>query len=493
MVWRARRQDDGSAEPAGLAWAFAPLLGSAPMWVYSRYGLVEHRQLLAEYLALAAISTGFLAWIARRPPGRAAAALIAALSATALAGLAVWRIRSTMLVSGDLAIQIHSLWSTWHRNGIFPNFLFRISIFAEHLLLILAPLLPFYRIFHGPVGLTLFLVLALAVTGALAAAPFRARPALRFLALAAFLLHPGIAGQFLFCYHSEVLALPFLVGAYLNYRREKARGFFFFCLAALTAVEYISFTVMAFSILAFLDRRSWFWKAAPLLLGLGWGAAAYLLLEHPKVTVDEARASLLSLSHLLSALGQRREFLEQLLVPTLLVLPFLGRAWVLALPSLALSLFVVTSDRVGVYMHTAAPAAAFLALSAFEGADRIEGWLPRIRPAGLALALIAVVSASFDLAWMDGARIAPEIVQAVQERAVRGGVTCSRRLSYHFAERRVIRFYQQGERTPWVILDDGAGWEKSAYAAYYKAIAADPSYRLEPVPGNALRLYHRLE
>ena len=211
------------------------------------------------------------------------------------------------------------------------------------------------------------------------------------------------------------------------------------------------------------------------------------------MTVDEARLSLLSLSHLVGAPGQHREYLEQLFLPALLVLPFLGRAWVMALPSLALSLFVVTTDRVGVYMHTSAPAAAFLALSAFEGTARLEGLWPRLRPACLLLAIMAVVSASFDLVWLDGTRIPSEIIQAVQERTVGGGLTCSRRIAYHFAERRVIRFYQHGERTRWVVLDDGTGWEKAANADFYRSIEADPHYRREPLPGNILRLYRQVE
>jgi uncharacterized membrane protein len=483
-----------------ILWALFPVLGSIPIWIFSRYDLAGAVMPLVWPMALAAASTaGAVAWViyatgpARPAPAsvkwQVAAGLMLIL---ALAGFALYRINWSLIVSGDLAIYDHAFWGALHGQGLLPSLLYRDSLFREHLDLMLLALLPAYALWPGPGSLTLALLLTLAASG-LIAVRFLPEADRRYglLVFFAFMLHPGVCGQYLNCFHGSPLALPFLAGAYFYYRAERARPFYLLLILAQLCSEYICFTLIMFPVLAFLDRRSIHWKAAPLVLGLGYGGLAYLMLAHPSLTVGRAAGQLLSPLELMHRVMQRTDYLERMFLPVLVVLPFLGRSWILSLPAILISLLLIedAAGRVAVYMHTSAVANLFLIISAVEGINRLRRRFPSAPWPELLLPVMLIVSLSFDLDFAEGPRRSPDVVAQVQKITGREGVTASRRLCYHLSRRPVIRFYDARERTQWVVIDYQAGWERGAFRPFLDAVAADPDYVPVLDLKNDLRIY----
>jgi hypothetical protein len=143
-------------------------------------------------------------------------------------------------------------------------------------------------------------------------------------------------------------------------------------------------------------------------------------------------------------------------------------------------------------MHTSAMANLFLLVSAFEGVRRLREKYNRSLWPGAVAPLMLVACISYDTVWITGDTIPGSEVSRIEKIVGRDSVTCSRRISYHFSRRPEIRFYQHGEPTRWVILDQGAAWEKAAFREYYRMVESSPDYALADGADGGLKVY-RLE
>lgn len=187
-----------------------------------------------------------------------------------LAALSLLRY-STAGASGlDLGIYGQVLWNTahgrWFEFSIHPH-----SYLGDHLELGLILLAPF-AIFGTVPVLVIAQALALAAAGPLAFALARRRLPLWLAVVTAvgFLISPFIANAALFEFHFLTFALPVLLGAIVAYEARRLDAFLGLLTAALFIREDLAPVVVAFGVLAALDRRGWRWWLGPVLGGSAW-------------------------------------------------------------------------------------------------------------------------------------------------------------------------------------------------------------------------------
>lgn len=150
------------------------------------------------------------------------------------------------------------------------------SYLGDHVELILLALVPIYALFAAPQTLLIIQILALA-SGAFAVYAigrcFLSRSASLAVALA-YLLSPLVGNAALFEFHALPFAIPLLLAAAYGYLRRRFGFFLLFAVLALTVREDVALVVAAFGLVALIDRRRWYWTAAPLALGAAWFAAS---------------------------------------------------------------------------------------------------------------------------------------------------------------------------------------------------------------------------
>ncbi|MBI5467403.1 MAG: DUF2079 domain-containing protein, partial [Candidatus Kerfeldbacteria bacterium] len=171
----------------------------------------------------------------------------------------------------DLAIYTNTTWSLSHGHG-FASSIHDPSYLGDHLEAWLYPVSWIFRLWPSAVTLlfvqTLVLASAVIPLAKLANQYFRERGAL--IAAAVFLVHPLVINSALYEFHGLVFVLPILLWSILWYRQQRW-GWWLVSLAALVIVrEDMPLVALGWAILALIDRRSWRWWAAPLLVGLGW-------------------------------------------------------------------------------------------------------------------------------------------------------------------------------------------------------------------------------
>ena len=176
-----------------------------------------------------------------------------------------------------------------------------------------------------------------------------------------FLLFPTIASQHVNQIHDDQFALPFLVFAFYFFVREDFRRFVLMMVLGCLAKESMTLTTAAFGLYALLQRRSWKWVVVPIVfsglyLGFaifllrhvfpGMGApvweAAYHLGMYGKTYPEIAATFVTRPGFVLQTVFSRErvEYLGQLLLPLLYVLPWLSAAVLVSLPNLLLNLVV---------------------------------------------------------------------------------------------------------------------------------------------------------
>ncbi len=178
--------------------------------------------------------------------------------------------------SFDLAIYNQTFWNTAHGNWfqitIHPG-----SYLGDHFELLIAPLSFAYAFFPSPKTL-LFLQTLVVALGAIPAY-FLAKHfaekhhAPRWLvpfSVAVYLLNPFLWNMNLFEFHILPFAIPLLLTAALFYEKEKFFPYIFFLLLSLTVREDVALVIAMFGVLALLQKRSWRWVAAPLVIGGAW-------------------------------------------------------------------------------------------------------------------------------------------------------------------------------------------------------------------------------
>jgi uncharacterized membrane protein len=169
--------------------------------------------------------------------------------------------------SFDLAIFSQVTWKI--TRGATDSSILGISMFGDHLSLVLFLLAPLYALFPSPFFLILVQTLALAVGAFPLYLAVKEDLGERIGALFAglYLLYSPLGYVANFDFHPPALAVPLLLFAYLYYRRERYSLFVAFLVLSTICSENVSPVVFMFGFLALVDRRSPRWSLFPLLFG----------------------------------------------------------------------------------------------------------------------------------------------------------------------------------------------------------------------------------
>ncbi len=146
------------------------------------------------------------------------------------------------------------------------------SYLGDHFEIFIVLLLPFYLLWPSPQTLliiqTVFLALAAWPLYLIASARLGKKYALVMGLI--FLFSPLILNTNLFEFHLLALAIFFLLWAFYFFEKNKFGWWLVLALLALTIREDVALVLIMFSLLAFLEKKSWPWKIWPAGLGLFW-------------------------------------------------------------------------------------------------------------------------------------------------------------------------------------------------------------------------------
>jgi uncharacterized membrane protein len=183
----------------------------------------------------------------------------------------------------DLAIFNQIFWNTV-RGRPFALSIHPHPSLGDHAELAVLLLAPVYALVQDPRTLLLlqaaavvapaFAVLALARTRLASAGKTAATAAVPFALACAWLLNPSVLNIALFEFHMLPFALLPLLLAVLAYARGRKRLFIVCAALAMLVREDVAMVVAALGILAWMERRSWWWRAIPLAMGAAWFAVA---------------------------------------------------------------------------------------------------------------------------------------------------------------------------------------------------------------------------
>jgi len=196
-------------------------------------------------------------------------------------GLCIWKYGLYLYDSIDLAYFNQVFWNMlhgrWFMGSIHPH-----SSLGDHAELVIPFLLPFYAAFPGPRTLLVIQTVALALPAWPLFLIAERRSAARSLApvaiAALWLASPFVQNINLYEFHILPFALLPLMFALLEYDRGRLRRFLVFAAIALIVREDVALVIAAFGILAWMEKRSWAWRLAPMALAGAWFAAAMKLI-----------------------------------------------------------------------------------------------------------------------------------------------------------------------------------------------------------------------
>jgi uncharacterized membrane protein len=189
----------------------------------------------------------------------------------------------------DLAIYSQVFWNSVH-GDLFVQSIHPHSYLGDHAEFAIVLLLPFYAAWKDPRALLIMQTAALS----LAAVPLflivrsrfeavklggKSTPYALLVALA-WLLCPAVQNANLFEFHLLAFAPLPLFFALLEYDRGRPRRFMVWCLLALLVREDVALAVFGIGLLAWIERRGWFWKLAPLGLAASWFLGAMAVISH---------------------------------------------------------------------------------------------------------------------------------------------------------------------------------------------------------------------
>lgn len=207
------------------------------------------------------------------------------LTTAVLAAACAWKYGLFAYNGIDLAYFSQVFWNTVHgrpfQQSIHPHL--SLGDHAELAILLLAPL---YALWQDPRCLLLLQAIALALPAwpLWKIAVHRNSPHGRFFALApllmagAWLLNPLVHNVALFEFHMLPFALAPLMMAMLAYEEGKKAQFIAWTTAALLVREDVALVVIMIGVLAWMERKTLWWKIAPVVMGAGWFMAAMALI-----------------------------------------------------------------------------------------------------------------------------------------------------------------------------------------------------------------------
>lgn len=183
----------------------------------------------------------------------------------------------------DLAYFNQVFWNTVHghpfRQTIHPHL--SLGDHAEFAILLLAPL---YAIAQDPRTLLVLQSIALALPAwpifLLAKKRFGHASLLPLLVAFLWLASPLVQNINLFEFHILPFALLPLFFALYEYDRGNKKRFLLYALLALIVREDVALVVTAIGLLAWLEKKSWWWHLTPALLGGAWFIAAMNVIGH---------------------------------------------------------------------------------------------------------------------------------------------------------------------------------------------------------------------
>ncbi|MFC1662552.1 DUF2079 domain-containing protein [Patescibacteria group bacterium] len=171
----------------------------------------------------------------------------------------------------DLAIYNQVMWNS-SQGDLFSFTLHPHSYLGDHLEFILLLLLPFYWLWQQPFTLillqTIFLIMAVWPLWLIARQKLSERWA--FIIGLAWLFSPFLHNINSFEFHALALTPFFIFWAIFFYLKSRWWPFLAFILLSLSIREDVSLVILAFSFLAFIDKRSWRWRLVPVILGVIW-------------------------------------------------------------------------------------------------------------------------------------------------------------------------------------------------------------------------------
>ncbi len=320
----------------------------------------------------------------------------------------------------DLAYFNQVFWNSLHGRFFSQSIHPHLSL-GDHAELAIIPLLPLYALFPDPRTLLVMQAAALA----LPAWPIYllARERLRrtsasvvlkeygpLLLALAWLANPMVQNITVFEFHILPFAIFPLFFALLEYERGRKVPFLIWTILALTVREDVALVVAAVSLLAWLEKKSAFWKIAPVILGAAWFLGAMRLISafapgggykfmvyYAWLGPTPARAALGAVLHPLRlllhflALGNIEMILGFLL--TLVFLPLLRpRALVLALgPLLQMIMGAPGGGQLVLQTHYAALFLPALFLAAADGIAGSPWVVAKVRRLGVPDAKVLTV------------------------------------------------------------------------------------------------------
>jgi len=187
----------------------------------------------------------------------------------------------------DLAYFNQVFWNTVHGRFFAQSIHPGLSI-GEHAEFAILLLTPFYALFNDPRMLLALQVIALVVPvfiiGKLArqrlAGHGREAALAPMILAAAWLLNPAMQNMALFEFHLLPFAIAPLLMAMLAYEQGHKRRFLLWAALALLVREDVALVVVMIGLLAWLERKTLWWRIAPALLGVGWFVGAMGVIRH---------------------------------------------------------------------------------------------------------------------------------------------------------------------------------------------------------------------
>lgn len=345
-------------------------------------------------------------------------------------GLNVYRARA-LRQGFDFLVYEQPIWNTVHGRPFEQSmYSFASTHLGVDLALFELWVAPFYALWQSPV--TLFFLISLgAGLGALPLfllARERYRSALVGLGWAAlYLLFLPVGTITLDEFQPRLFAATALLGAYWFYRRGRAVPFWICLALAITVRSDVGLIVAAFGLYGLVERRSWRFSLAPLLVGLGyWAVAVFLLIPalaggHAFLwqinyswlgTTSRQIVTTIVTHPLYTARGvftlEKLRYLAQLLWP-LAFLPLLRpRLLLIPLPMLGLNLLSERVVQFDLYHQYQALIVPFLVLAALYGladlldASRRTGRVVVLLVAALAAAVLLLPVWSGDAGSRNG-------------------------------------------------------------------------------------------
>jgi uncharacterized membrane protein len=329
-------------------------------------------------------------------------------------------------IEGDMAAIVNSFWNTVHGRFFYCVYI-GMSHFGVHVTPAILVALPLY--WAIPSGYMLLFVQSLTVASA--GLPFflLARTVLRdqrsaSLMTVAFLFYPTVVTNHVNQIHWEYWALPYIVAAVYFLHEQRFWPFAAFALLAMTGQESLPLTVGMFGIYAAIRRRNPKWIVTPIVLALIYGVFVFKIViphfagnrgyvvahyfgELGNTPAELIKTCLTQPGRIIAQMWHvdRAVYLVQMLQPLLWLTPVLCWEFILAAPSLGISLLVNEPAFRVIPWHYNPTSGALLCVAAIYGVRRLATlgeqrwrWLPS--QSGIAFAICVLSISSWPL-WLN--------------------------------------------------------------------------------------------